>query len=151
MHELSHAVCCILGRVKIFKMKLFRFGNPAGYVEHAVPEGFFQSFIISFGPLIFNSLVALLFFSHVSWLSFSWESILVLWLGIAIGLNAVPSMEDTKIVWKAAKKKIWKNPFVIIGFPFVLFLFILNFLKRWHIHFLYTAFLLWMASVYLKA
>jgi hypothetical protein len=85
MHELSHAVCCVLGRVKIFKMKLFRFGNPAGYVEHAVPEGFFQSFIISFGPLIFNTLVALVLFSRFTWNGFSWEGVVVLWLGVVAG------------------------------------------------------------------
>lgn len=151
MHELSHAVCCILGHVRIFKMKLFRFGNPAGYVEHAVPEGFFQSFIISFGPLIFNSLIALILFSRFNWSFFAWENVVILWLGVVIGLNAVPSMGDTEVLWKAAKKKIWKNPFVVIGFPFILFLFLLNLLKRWHIHFLYTAFLFWLGALYLKS
>jgi hypothetical protein len=38
VHELSHAIFCILSGVRIFRMKVFGFGNPPGYVEHAEPE-----------------------------------------------------------------------------------------------------------------
>jgi hypothetical protein len=150
LHELSHAVCCVLARVRIFKIKLFQFGDPAGYVEHAVPDGFIPSAMISFGPLIFNSLVALVFFSQFKTPYLSIKSILVLWLGIAAGLNAIPSFGDTKVLYKAAKKKVWKNPFVLLGFPFVLLLYLLNFLKQWRFHFLYTAALFWLGNVFLK-
>jgi hypothetical protein len=150
LHELSHALCCVLARVRVFKIKLFQFGDPAGYVEHASPEGFIPSAMISFGPLIFNSLISLLFFSQIEIRNWSLKSILFLWLGIVSGLNAIPSFGDTKVLYKAAKKKVWKNPLVLLGFPFVLFLYLLNFLKQWRFHFLYTGLLFWLGNSFLK-
>jgi hypothetical protein len=148
-HELAHAVSCLFGGVKIFKMKLFRFGNPAGYVEHAIPEGFFQSLVISAGPLVFNTLIALLLFSKFEFVA-SVQSGIALWLGLVVGLHAIPSMGDVEVLWKVSKKRIRKNPLVFFGLPFVLFLYTLNILKRWHIHFVYALFLFWLGSMYLK-
>jgi hypothetical protein len=149
-HELSHAVSCVLAGVRIHKIKLFQFGNPAGYVEHEVPEDFMRSFVISYGPLIFNSLLTLLLFSRFKQPYISIENFLILWLGIVIGLSSIPSMGDTEVLWKSAKKKIKRNPFVLLGFPLVLLLYLLNILKKAHIHFIYTAVLFWLANVYLK-
>lgn len=150
MHELGHAVCCVLARVKIYRIKLFGFSNPPGYVEHAEPEGFLQSLMISGGPLIVNSVCSLVFFSQISPPYFSIRVLLVGWLGAAIALHAIPSLEDTVVVWKSAKRKIIRNPFIILGLPFVLFLYVLNFLKRWHIHVVYAVGLAWLGAVYLK-
>lgn len=149
-HELAHAISCFLGRVKIFKIKLFRFGDPAGYVEHAVPDGFLQSLVISAGPLIFNTLIALLIFSQFSFLV-SIKSFVSIWLGFVVGLNAIPSMGDVEVLWRVSKKRIRKNPLVFFGLPFVLFLYLLNTLKRWHIHIVYAVFLFWLGSIYLKS
>ena len=32
LHELSHAFFCVFSGIKVHEVKLFRFGNPAGYV-----------------------------------------------------------------------------------------------------------------------
>ncbi len=148
-HELAHAVSCVLSRVKIFKIKLFGFGDPAGFVEHAVPESFFQSLVISSGPLIFNSLLALLAFSRVV-ISFSVESIICLWLGVVIALHAIPSMGDVEALFRSAKRTLRKNILIIFCFPLVGVLYGLNFFKKIHIHVVYAALLFWLGSVYLK-
>jgi hypothetical protein len=150
MHELSHAMCCVLSGTRIFNMKLFGFQNPPGYVEHAQPEKFIHSFIISMGPLIFNSLAAMLIFAQVPRPIFEIKSVILFWLAIAFGLNAVPSMGDTKTLFASANKKIRRNPLIIVAYPFIGVLFLLNILKRWHVHVVYVGALWWLSTTYLK-
>lgn len=149
-HELAHSFSCLLGGVKIFKVKFFRFGNPAGYVEHAEPTGFVQSLAISSGPLIFNSLLALLLFSQFNFSFYEPLRFVAFWLGFVIALHAIPSKGDVKVLWNVFKKNIFKNPFVIIGFPVVILLYLLDLFKHWHIHVLYAIFLVLLGSIYLK-
>lgn len=150
MHELSHAMCCVLSGTKIFRMKLFGFQNPPGFVEHAEPQKFMHSFIISFGPLIFNSLCTMLIFAKVPRPAFTLQSLGLYWLASACGLNAVPSMGDAKTLISTANKKIRRNPFIIVAYPFIGILFLLNILKRWHVHVLYVGILWWLSTMYLK-
>jgi hypothetical protein len=150
LHELSHAMCCVLSGTKIFKMKLFGFQNPPGYVEHAQPDKFMHSFVISFGPLIFNSLATMLIFAKFPKPTLTWQSILLFWLAIVFGLNAVPSMGDAKTLFSSANKKIRRNPFIALAYPFIGVLFILNVLKRWHVHVVYVGVLWWLSAHYLK-
>ena len=156
LHELGHAIFCIFSGVRIHRIKLFQFGKIAGFVEHEEPHKFYQAVLVSFGPLILNSLVTLLAFSQITLIPFNQSSflhpkILILaWLGIVSGLHAIPSFGDAKTLLSITNTKIWRNPFKILGFPLILLLYFLNLLKRWHIHFLYTAFLIWLGSVYLK-
>lgn len=150
MHELSHAMCCVLSGTRIFKMRLFGFHNPPGFVEHAQPEKFMHSFVISMGPLIFNSLATMLIFAKVPRPTLAWQPIVLFWLAIGFGLNAVPSMGDTKTLFSSANKKIRRNPFIVAAYPFIGGLYILNILKRFHIHAVYVAFLWWLSTHYLR-
>lgn len=150
VHELSHALFCVLAKVKIVRIKLFGFGNPAGYVTHAEPTKFYQSFLISFGPLIVNSLLSMFLFSQFKHPYYHWQSILFLWLGVAIGLHAIPSAKDAKSLLQSANYRFWRNPLVIVAYPFILVLYILNLLKRLHIDIVYVAFLFWLGNLYLK-
>ena len=149
IHEIAHAIFCVFTRSRIFKICLFRFGNPAGYVNHAEPNKFWKSFVISFGPLIINSLLVLYLFSQAREPYFRWQTVVFLWLGIAIGLHAIPSTGDGKALFQAANHRFWRNPFVIIAYPFILVLYILNLLKRLHIDILYVGILFWLAKFYL--
>lgn len=149
VHELAHAFFCVFVRVKIFKICLFRFGNPAGYVNHAQPTKFWQSFLISFGPLIVNSLLTVFLFSLIQSPYFAWPVIVYGWLAIAVGLHAIPSTGDAKSLFQAANHRLWHNPLVIIAYPFILVLYILNLLKRLHIDIVYVAILFWLGRLYL--
>ena len=149
LHELGHVLFCVTAGVKVHKIKLFQFGQTAGYVVHDEPQKFFAGFLVSFGPLIVNSLTALLLFSQ--WGEpYGRREWLFLWLGVAFGLHAIPSTQDAYSLFQLANRRFWKNPLVIIGYPLILFLYILNWLKRWHIDWLYTVLLFWLGASYLK-
>ncbi len=150
VHELSHAVFCLLAGVKIHKINLFKFGRTAGYVVHDEPEKVHQSFLISFGPLLINSLLALCCFSRIVPPYFVWLNLLYFWLGGAMALHAIPSTADAKALFTATNRRFWKNPLVVIVYPFVIVLYILNFLKRFHLDIVYFALLLWLGNIYLK-
>lgn len=150
IHELGHAFFCFLARVKIHKIKLFRFGNPAGFVTHDEPKNFYQAISISFGPLIANTLVALFAFARVFPPYAAWQNVIPLWLGIAIGLHAIPSTGDAQALLSTTNRRIFRNPLIAVGYPFVLIIYFLNILKRLHIHVLYVALLFWLGNIFLK-
>lgn len=149
-HELGHALFCLLARVKIYKIKLFQFGKVAGYVNHDEPTKFYQSVLISFGPLMLNSLLALICFARLTASYTTWQTIVLAWLGIAIGLHAIPSTGDAKALLTVTNRRVWRNPLIIIGYPFVLALYLLNFLRRLHLDVVYVGALFWLGRFYLK-
>lgn len=151
IHELGHAIFCVLSGVKIHKIVLFRFGNPTGYVIHDEPRYLIESILVSFGPLIVNSLLALYCFATFKTAGPTWVDGLKVWLGFAGGLHAIPSDGDTKSLFQTINGRFWRNPFVIVGYPFVLILWILNVLKRFHLQFIYMVVLFWLGRFYLKS
>lgn len=159
VHELGHLFFCLLAGVKIFKVKLFQFGETAGFVQHEEPHKFYQAIAISFGPLIINSIIALFLFAKISHNYGAWFtplttgrdlSLLWLWLGIAIGLHAIPSTGDAQSLFQTSTYRWWRNPLKLIGLPFVGALYALNLFKRLHIEFLYTGILFWLGNIFLK-
>lgn len=150
MHELSHLFFCVMARVKVWKVRLFRFGDPAGYVVHDEPRNFIQSFLITFGPLIINSSLAIFLFSQFKPPYQSWRPPVFLWLGFAVAMHAIPSTGDAKALFQAANHRFWRNPLVLLGYPFVLILYILNLFKRLRVDFVFAGFLFWLGSYYLK-
>lgn len=150
LHELGHLIFCIFSGVRIYKVKLFGFGHTAGFVQHAEPESFFQSLSISFGPLLFNSLVSLIFFSQFGSPYFSIKNFLIGWIGMVSGLHAMPSSGDANTLFAITSHKIKRNPLAVVGFPFVGLIHFLNFLKRFHLQLIYVALLFWLGNIYLK-
>jgi hypothetical protein len=147
VHELAHAFFCLLTGVRIRKISLFRFDKVAGYVIHDEPTGFFSSFLISFGPLIINSYLAMWLFTKVV-SPLSWLDILFFWLGAAIALHAIPSTGDAQSLLKNANRNIWRHPLKILFYPLVLILYILNLLKRIYFDIVYVAALYYIAWHY---
>ena len=150
LHELGHAIFCIFAGVKIHQIKLFRFGNPAGFVKHDEPDKFYQSLLISLGPLIVNSLVTLVCFARISSPYLTWQNLLVAWLGIAVGLHAIPSTGDTRTLVQTTNRRFWRNPLVALGYPVALALYVLNLLRRVHADAIYVAVLFWLGRFFLK-
>lgn len=150
VHELGHAFFCWLSGVKIHKIKLFQFKQVAGYVQHDDPQYFYQHVLISFGPLVVNTLVAMVLFAGIKAPWNDYYNIVWLWLAVGIGLHAIPSTGDADALWGAAKRRFWHNPLVLITFPLIAALYFLNLLKRWRIHFLYTLLLAVVAVYVLK-
>lgn len=150
VHELSHVLFCLLAGVKIHKINLFKFGRTAGYVVHNEPKKVYQSFLISFGPLIINTFITLICFARIIPPYLNWFNLLYFWVGSALALHAIPSTGDARALFKATNRRFWKNPLAIIAYPFVLILYILNFLKKFHLDIIYLSLLLWLGNIYLK-
>jgi len=147
VHELAHLFFCLLSGVKVYKVNLFRFDRVAGYVMHAEPQGFISSFLISFGPLLINSYLAMFLFTRVLAPYNLWD-LLALWLGLAIGLQAIPSTGDAQSLLQNANRNFLRNPLKIIFYPLVLILYLLNLLKRLYIDIIFVAVLFYVAHKY---
>jgi hypothetical protein len=132
IHEAAHQLFCKLGRVAVFDVCYFRFGNPAGYVVHEPPKSFHTAFLISVGPFIVNSLLCIIlcFPAFVPVRVFDRSdpiSYFLLWLGLSIGMHAIPSTQDAKVLWKEAclaAKRL--NPLAIVSLPLVVVIYIAN-------------------------
>src|SRR3989338_4051532 len=81
VHEFAHALFCVFAGVKIYRIKLFGFGKTAGFVMHDEPTKFYQSFLISIGPLLINSFLAMLLFARFKFIYTAWQPWVLLWLG----------------------------------------------------------------------
>jgi len=150
VHELAHAFFCVISGVKIYRVRLYQFGPVAGFVEHEEPRGFWSGLFITLGPLIINSLLAAFLFSLFRPPFWSWHSWVFLLLGLAVGLHAIPSGGDARSLFQLANRRVWRNPLMLLAYPLVLVLGILYWLKRFHIHFVYTAALFWLGNIFWK-
>ncbi|HEY5747136.1 MAG TPA: hypothetical protein VIU12_13715 [Chryseolinea sp.] len=135
VHEFAHMFFCRLRKVAVLDVCYFRFGNPAGYVVHEKTHDFVTTFLISMGPFFVNTLLCLLiclpaylpikFFEIDHPLSFA-----LMWLGVSIGMNAIPSNQDAQNVWEEAKTHAKSgNVLAILSFPIVVVIYIFNALR----------------------
>lgn len=135
VHEFAHVLFCRLRKVTILEVCYFQTADPSGYVIHDEPSDFTSTFLISMGPFFVNSLLCVLiclpafipihFFGIYSFLSY-----VLLWLGISIGMHAIPSNQDARNVFDQAKLAIKKgNPLAIISFPIIAAIFVFNLLR----------------------
>jgi hypothetical protein len=132
IHEAAHMLFCKWGRVPIFDVCFFRFGNPAGYVVHEPPKSFYLTFLISLGPFIVNSLlcIALCFPAFVPVRIFERSDPIcyfLLWLGLSIGMHAIPSTGDANVLWRQACQAAKRlNPLAILSLPLVVVIYVAN-------------------------
>jgi hypothetical protein len=135
VHEFSHMIFCRLRKVAVFDACYFRIGNPAGYVIHENTNNFNTTFLVSMGPFIINTLLCLLiclpaympikFFNLDNPLSY-----FLLWLGISIGMHAIPSNQDANNIYDQAKESARQmNVLAIISFPLVALIHVFNVLR----------------------
>lgn len=150
VHELGHLIFCLLAGVRIHRVSLFRFSETAGFVVHDEPRSFIQAFFISTGPLTLNSLVAPLLFSQLLPWHTTPAAFLFIWLGLVIALQAIPSNGDARALFKTTNHTLRRNPFAVILYPAVGFIYLLNLLKRLHIDLIYAVFLFWLGAIALK-
>ena len=144
-HEWAHKVFCQLSGVRVLKVVYFRFGNPLGFVSHEESRHYFQNFWISVGPLIINSLVAVLLTSFA--LRVSDKSrifFLLLWLAVSAGMHAFPSNHDMRHISSASRVELrhggtWLH---YLSFPFVGLVILANELKFFWFDFVYAMLLI---------
>lgn len=137
LHELSHHVLCLLSGVRVHKVVYFRMGNPAGFVVHEEPELYRQIFAIVAGPFFLNSMasVVLLNLALRQWASagelpsFA-AAALMTWLGISVGLQAIPSRADAGNLFHSSTRHLLHgNPFALVGYPVALAVYLVQLAK----------------------
>jgi len=133
IHEAAHLLFCRITRLAVFKVCFFQVANPAGYVIHEQTDNFQKTFLVSMGPFFVNTLLCVLFCS-AAFLPI-WElkiedlvAYFFFWLGISIGMHAIPSTEDLKHIWRLAPENVRRgNLLAIMSYPIVGILYLLNF------------------------
>ncbi|WP_113638451.1 metalloprotease family protein [Nubsella zeaxanthinifaciens] len=135
VHEFAHMLFCKIRKVAVFDACYFRVGNPAGYVIHENTNNFTSTFLVAMGPFIVNTALCLLiclpaympmeFFGIQHPLSY-----FLIWLGVSIGMHAIPSNQDANNVYQQAKEQLKKkNLLAIISFPLIGLIYIFNLLR----------------------
>jgi hypothetical protein len=135
VHEFAHMLFCKIRGVAVFDACYFRVGNPAGYVIHENTNNFTTTFLVSMGPFIINTLLCLViclpaympvkFFNLDHPLSYA-----LIWLGVSIGMHAIPSNQDANNVFQQAKQEIkHMNILAILSFPLVGLIYVFNVLR----------------------
>lgn len=159
LHELAHYYFCRLVGAEIHEVCFFSFGDPAGYVVHTAPKRFRAHCAIALGPLFINSAVSILLFcaaiatwrelarlDPLDWAPGAVRLAAAGWLGLVVGLQALPSSGDAVSLWQVAKWHLRRGNFVAaVAYPIALTLQLTNWLRIVWVDWLYAGGLLWAA------
>ncbi|MFT3980859.1 MAG: metalloprotease family protein [Ferruginibacter sp.] len=135
VHEFAHMFFCRLRKVAVLDACYFRFGNPAGYVIHEHTNNFTTTFLISMGPFFVNTLLCLLIclpaYMPIKFFDIDHPlSYVLIWLGVSIGMHAIPSNQDADNVYQQAKENARRgNILAILSFPLVGLIYVFNVLR----------------------
>lgn len=145
VHEFAHMIFCRLRKVAILDACYFQVANPPGYVVHEKTQNFYSTFLISMGPFFVNTILCLLIclpaYMPISFFGLSQPfSYFLIWLGVSIGMHAIPSNQDASNVMEQAKENAQKgNVLAILSFPLVGLIYLFNLLRFFWIDALYGA------------
>lgn len=135
VHEFAHMFFCRIRNVAVLDACYFRFANPAGYVVHERTTNFYSTFLISLGPFFVNTLLCFLICAP-AYLPISYFGIEqplsygMMWLGLSIGMHAIPSTQDANNMWEDARIHVKSmNLLAIVTFPLVVVIYIFNVLR----------------------
>ena len=129
IHEWAHKKYCDWTDTKVHKAVYFRIGNPAGYVIHEKPKKYSQIFWISVGPLIINSLLAIVIgYFATQTQTESPLYYLLFWIAISSGMHAFPSDQDAKNIFDESKELIKEggSTWHYLAYPFYVLIWIAN-------------------------
>ena len=124
-HELAHLLFCRFCNVAVVDVCYFRFGNPAGYVQHEIPQKASQNIWIGIGPFLVNTIIGSLIAmpAAVQIIQFKdYSNLLYLfltWLGVSIAMHSFPSIGDAISIWQSVWAKETGILVKIAGTPIV--------------------------------
>lgn len=128
VHEMAHLMMCRIVGVKVHKVCYFRFGNPAGYVIHEMPQSAWASILIGIGPLFINTILGALlggpFIGKETRVANPSLIYVLIWLGISVAMHSFPSTGDAKAIWSAVWSKGAPVLTKIVGTPLVVLIWI---------------------------
>ena len=150
VHEFAHYFFCRLAGSKVHEAVFFSLGNPAGYIVHSVPRHIRQHALIVLGPFLVNTSIAYALFRLQGETGFGAEivyepatlvrSLLALWLGVSIAIQAIPSRADIDSLYDVVKYKLANREYLaglglVLAIPFSL----ANILRPLWIEWIYAA------------
>ena len=148
LHELAHKLFCDWTGVKVREVKYFKFRNvlsfrsaAAGWVIHASPSTWAQTFWISVGPLVVNSLACIGFaFLYAQAQPDSFLAYFLGWVAISAGMHAFPSDQDAAHVLIHSKQSLTDGGsfFHYLSYPFFWAIWLANKLRFFWFDLLYA-------------
>lgn len=111
VHEMAHTLLCFLTRTRVLKVRLFRLGNPAGYVMHEKPHGAWKTILIGTGPFLVNTMAGFLIAAcaWVLWDGATARSVVVgavlIWLAVSVVMHSFPSTGDAGSIWGTVRDR----------------------------------------------
>ena len=129
VHEFGHQLFCKIFGVQVHRVCYFRFGNPAGYVVHEIPDSVYHHIWIGIGPFIVNSVIGALIALPATAPSLQLHygkklDYILIWLGVSIAMHSFPSIGDAKGIWNALWSR--KAPILarLVGTPIVVIIYL---------------------------
>ncbi len=155
LHEWAHKKFCEISKVRVIKVKYLQFrGREAGYVLHEPAQSFFDTFLISTGPIFVNTffcfLLAGIAFSMDGNI-FELKKAILLWVAFSFGSHSFPSDADAGVVLDYSRRQIREHLAVwhIFAYPFYFLIKVLNFLRYFGSDYIYAVLLIVLAWYYI--
>jgi len=131
MHELAHMLFCLWTGTRVTKVRLFRFGNPAGYVIHEHPSSAWKTILIGVGPFFVNTIVGFLIALSAFPLRGGNGSLkttvlfaILMWLAVSVAMHSFPSKGDAKGIWGTVSDRSCPILAKIVAVPIVGFIYL---------------------------
>ena len=140
IHEFAHKKACEWRGIRVREVNYFSL-NGSGYVKHHTPHDYRDSILISTAPLGINTAIAFCCWVGVgvgfasAFPSVIPESVadpltvVLLWLGVSVGMGAIPSTGDTDHVWREVKRYWRRSMLAALLIPAVAILYLANLLS----------------------
>lgn len=135
-HELSHYLTCKLFRVPVYDVRLFGFGERAGYVEHAVPRSYTKRLLIALAPLAVNLALGIFAFWAGTRLRGAY-TVVALYLGFVVVAHSLPSSVDAKTLLPQ-RTRGYLYPLFLLAAPLIAVLLVANRLRPYGFRLIYT-------------
>ncbi len=130
VHELAHVLACLSTGTRVIKVRLFRLGNPAGYVMHEKPFGAWKTILIGTGPFFVNTVAGFLIALSASLLRDGGTStavamhVVLIWLAISLAVHSFPSTGDARSIWGTVRDRTCPVPVKIAAVPVAGFIYL---------------------------
>lgn len=150
VHEWAHKMFCKWNGVSVIKVVYFRFGNPTGYVTHEKPTKVSQTFWISVGPLILNSIITIILGLTLNLITpDSFLYYFTLWLAFSIGSHSFPSDHDAKNVLADSREQIKTggHSMYYLAYPFFGLIWLANKFSFFWFDFIYAYLLIYLSTI----
>ncbi|QLG49325.2 metalloprotease family protein [Natrinema halophilum] len=141
VHEFAHKWACEFVGVPVLEVAYFRLSDPPGYVRHAQPERYRETFVVSVAPFLVNTVTAFVAFLCLATFlettgsirAASGEEIVIAvvlgWLGLSVGMHAFPSTGDANSLWSRSRAEWRRSPTVLLAIPVVVVIYVANLLS----------------------